>query len=236
MEISQVLAVLSFLTVFGLGWASTILITSLAFPVCSEASKRSLQTAPWKCVSAGVVAWLLVGLVAAIFISRKGTLALLGYLTLVLLLVLSAVGSAGFIRLISERIQQHGSILSPFASLTRSSFLYVLAGFVPIIGWFVITPVAAIVSAGAGWRAIRSRPQPPAAASASGNGIGLDLVGAAGATTSPGFQTPAGFQTAAGPHVSNGNQPSALFQSPSQASEGERSSPPAGTGSPGSGA
>ena len=38
--------------------------------------------------------------------------------------------------------------MTPFASLTRASALYVLAGFLPIIGWFVLLPAALFLSVG----------------------------------------------------------------------------------------
>jgi len=71
-----------------------------------------------------------------------------------------AVGSAAAIRLLGARIDALGSPMTPFASLTRASVLYVAAGFLPIIGWGVVLPAALLLSLGSGVAALgRAKPQ-----------------------------------------------------------------------------
>ena len=60
------------------------------------------------------------------------------------------------VRLLGERITQWGTPMTPFASLTRASVLYVLAGFLPVIGWLVLMPAALFLAVGSGILALFS--------------------------------------------------------------------------------
>ena len=51
--------------------------------------------------------------------------------------------------------------MTPFASLTRASVLYVAVGFLPVIGQFAILPAALLLAVGSGVPALfRARPKP----------------------------------------------------------------------------
>ena len=64
--------------------------------------------------------------------------------------VVAALGSAAIVRLLSARIDALGSPMTPFASLTRASVLYVAAGYLPVIGWGIVLPAALLLSVGSG--------------------------------------------------------------------------------------
>ena len=50
-----------------------------------------------------------------------------------------------------------GSPMTPFASLTRASVLYTAAGFLPVIGWFGLLPLALFLAVGSGVAVLGAR-------------------------------------------------------------------------------
>ena len=151
MTIGDILAVIAAVLLVGASWAATILMIALAFPARVAAAQAKLTAAPGACLARGFVV-LLVSAVLAIALSKAaaGPARLLALLVLGGLGVIAAVGSAAVVRLLSARIDALGSPMTPFASLTRASVLYVAAGFLPVIGWGVVLPAALLLSVGSG--------------------------------------------------------------------------------------
>ncbi|MCS6951152.1 MAG: hypothetical protein RMM06_11945, partial [Armatimonadota bacterium] len=73
------------------------------------------------------------------------------------LLVVGAVGFSGLVTLVAQRLAQIEPSLTPYAALSRSALLCVLTTLVPILGWFVVAPLMAFASLGAGVEAVLSR-------------------------------------------------------------------------------
>jgi hypothetical protein len=151
MTLGDILAVIAAVMLVGASWASAILMIALAFPTKVGAAQEKLMSAPGWCAGRGVVAVAAGGLLAlALSQAAAGPARLLAAVILGALGIVAAVGSAAIVRLLGARIDALGSPMTPFASLTRASFLYVGAGFFPVIGWFAILPVALILSVGCG--------------------------------------------------------------------------------------
>jgi hypothetical protein len=105
--------------------------------------------------SVGVVS---VGLLASPLPPAK----LLGWIGILGLSAIAAVGSAGLATLASERHRAMAPDSTAYASLSKSTATIVIAGLVPILGWFLIVPFLVFASTGAGIAALRHR-QPEAA-------------------------------------------------------------------------
>lgn len=151
MTIGDVLAVIAAVLLVGASWAATILTIALAFPARVTSAQAKLTGAPGVCLGRGL-AVLLVGGLLAIALSQAATGPVRGLALLILggLGVVAALGSAAIVRLLGARIDALGSPMTPFASLTRASVLYVAAGFLPVIGWGVVLPAALLLSVGSG--------------------------------------------------------------------------------------
>lgn len=159
MTIGDVLAVIAAVVLVAASWGSTLLVVSLAFRSKAAAAENRIVSAPGSSFATGFAVIVVVGIAAALLNrSHAGPVRIGAGALLTGLAVLAAVGGAGIIRLLSERIQETGSPMQPFTTLTRSAALYVFAGLVPIFGWFVITPVAACLSVGGGIAAMLGRP------------------------------------------------------------------------------
>lgn len=159
MTIGDVLAVIAAVFVVGATWVATLLLTSLAFPARVARAQQTIVSGPGASLARGLGVAFVLGILAATFWKYPGPARLLGGLLLASLGALAAVGSAGIARLVGERIQAVGSHMNPFAMLTRGTILYVAAGFLPVIGWFLVAPVALLLSLGGGAAAVMARRQ-----------------------------------------------------------------------------
>lgn len=149
MTIGDVLAVTAAIAALGVCWTAAILLFALAFPRRAAAAQVRLTDAPGLCLVRGLVVVLAGGLLALLcFNSPAGPVKLVSGVIAGGIGLAAAVGSAGAVRLMAERIVQDGAGMPPFASLTRAAVLYVLAGFLPVLGWFVILPTALFLSVG----------------------------------------------------------------------------------------
>lgn len=167
MTIGDILAVIAAVLLVGASWAATILTIALAFPGRVAAAQAKLTAAPGVCLVRGLAVFL-VSAVLAVALSKAAAGPVRGLALLLLggLGVVAALGSAAVVRLLGTRIEALGSPMTPFASLTRASVLYVAAGFLPVIGWGVILPAALLLSVGSGVAVLFStrrqpRPVPP---------------------------------------------------------------------------
>ena len=161
MTLGDVLAVVAAVMLVGASWAAAILMVALAFPARVSEAQAKLTQFPGICLSRGLVVSG-VGGVLAIALSQApaGPVKLLAALILGALGIVAAIGSAAVVRLLGARIDALGSPMTPFASLTRASFLYVGAGFFPVIGTFAILPAALFLSVGCGLPALfRAKPK-----------------------------------------------------------------------------
>jgi hypothetical protein len=161
MTIGDVLAAVAAIFALGATWAATLLLVALAFPARVRQIQERLVSSPGACLARGLGIVLLF-LIIDVPLSQHpaGPLKLLSYILLAGLGTFAALGSAGIARLVGERIQGVGASMSPFASLTRGTILYVIAGFLPIIGWLFVTPIALLLSLGSAVTVSRRNPSP----------------------------------------------------------------------------
>ena len=156
MTLGDILAALAVVFIIGVSWAATILLAALGFPASVARAEFSLTASPGQCAARGAGTVLAFGLLAGGLLSAgAGPMKLLGGAVLGSLGMVAAMGSAGVIHLLARRIDALGSPLSPFGSLTRAAILYVSAGYLPVIGWFFLVPVALLLSLGSGVSALR---------------------------------------------------------------------------------
>lgn len=164
MTIGDILAVIAAILLVAASWGSALILVALAFPSKVAAAERRIVSAPGASFGAGLATLVVVGIVAAVLNkSHAGPVRILAGALLTGLGILAALGSAAIVRLLSDRIQEIGAPMQPFATLTRGAILYVAAGFVPIFGWLLIMPVAACLSVGGGLSALLKPPAPPVA-------------------------------------------------------------------------
>ena len=156
MTIGDVLAVIAFALTIGVAWGATILLVSLIVPARALRAQTAIMDAAGACFLRGL-ATLFVALLVFVVLQQNPAwpVKLLSAVPLAASGLLAAIGSAGIVRLMRERISGMGeAAMPPFAALTRAAMLYVAAGYLPIIGWLCVLPLALFVSLGAGVTAI----------------------------------------------------------------------------------
>ncbi len=149
MTIGDVLAVTAGISLVGAAWTATILLFVLAFPGRTAAAQARLTAAPGACFGQGLAVILIAAFLAALcWNASAGPVKLLAGLIAGGIGLAAALGSAGAVRLLAERISSPRLAPPPFGGVTRAAILYVLAGFLPLLGWFVLVPGALLLSVG----------------------------------------------------------------------------------------
>ncbi len=156
--IGDVLAFLAGITLLAASsWALTM-CTSLMFPGRTERARDLLFAKPWQTLLVGILLLALPGTVSVSLLAQPlPGLKLLGWIGLMLLLAMAAVGSGGLATLVSARIRALAPELTLLAATGRASAIIVTAALFPVLGWFVFTPLTLLFSLGAGFRAIVER-------------------------------------------------------------------------------
>ncbi|MBV9867349.1 MAG: hypothetical protein JO316_18485 [Abitibacteriaceae bacterium] len=163
MTIGDVLAVVAGIIGIGLsGWALLISM-ALIFNRRVAQAQEHLEKAPWASLGVGLVLTFTLGLLSIALLNHPhGLLKLVGVGLLTGLLWLSSLGAGGLALLINQRIRGLEPGLSEFKALCRGGALIVMACWLPLLGWFLLTPLVIIMSLGAGVKALWNKQPRPA--------------------------------------------------------------------------
>jgi hypothetical protein len=138
-------------------WA-LIMAVALVFPGKAASGRERLVNKPWASFFVGMLLWASVGILSVGLLANPMPLAkLFGWVGILSLASIAAVGSAGLATLASERLSAMAPDATPYASLSKSAATIVIASLVPILGWFLIVPFLVFASTGAGIAALRQR-------------------------------------------------------------------------------
>jgi hypothetical protein len=151
MTIGDVLATVAGILATGITLLAAITAIGLVFGTQARAARTVLETQGRRAFAFGLggVAFAVVfGIVLAS--QPNGLIKLIGMAVLAIAFGLALLGSAGIAALVADRIQKYDSRTRPLAALWRAGALVITAGFLPIVGWFLIFPIALIHSLGAG--------------------------------------------------------------------------------------
>lgn len=78
-----------------------------------------------------------------------GAVQAMAFIAALLFMGIGSIGGAGLSRLLGERIRPLSNPNSELTNLIRGAVMYELAALVPIVGWFLFAPLAAITLVGA---------------------------------------------------------------------------------------
>ena len=138
-------------------WA-LIMAVALVFPGKALAGRERLVSRPWASFFVGLLLWASLGVVSLALLSNPMPLGkLVGWIGILTLSSIAAVGSAGLATLASERLSVLAPDATPYASLSKSAATIVVASLLPFLGWFLIVPFLVFASTGAGVSALRHR-------------------------------------------------------------------------------
>lgn len=124
-----------------------------------RARERAVET-PGRSLLIGVINVAFFGLISVALLSAgRPALGLFGAIAGTLLLCLVAVGLAAVAALVGDRLRPDWP--DPLRRLLAGALTLTLASSVPLIGWFVVLPLAGLIGCGAAIGALARRPPPP---------------------------------------------------------------------------
>jgi hypothetical protein len=162
MTIGDVLAwVAGVLGVSVANWA-LLVGTALVFEKRAALAQQRIEEDSLRVFGTGVILVVTAGVLALVLVNQpNGALKLVGWMLLMGLLALCALGGGGLALLLGSRIRHLDSGLSSLSALARGAGLIVLAALVPVLGWFFLVPLAIIISLGAAFQVMWPRRRPP---------------------------------------------------------------------------
>jgi len=127
------------------------LLVALAalLPDLHQRSLAALERSPWRALGLGLVNYVFFGALLALF-ANLGPLGLVSLFIALALLALTGAGLAVVGRLVGERLAVwRESPTSPLTRLAAGTVILEMALFVPVVGWFVLLPLASLAGLGA---------------------------------------------------------------------------------------
>lgn len=162
MTLADVLAVATGLLIIGSGFASLALMLSLLFPRAVELAAARIERRPGRTMTLGLLVLLLVlGSTGALLKLPVPGLHFLAVVVLLGGLTVAVLGGAGLSASLGRRYRRARNRSADAADPLRGALLLEGAALLPLVGWFVVVPVALLLTLGAGIQGAIAR-RPPA--------------------------------------------------------------------------
>ncbi len=122
----------------------------LLFPATVERARLRLDRSPWLCFFVGGVITAIVATPATIlFVIPNGAAKFIGWVLVFVVLTVASLGAAGIAAKMGDRLARRSDGLTPAGAFVRGAVALELAAAFPIIGWFIVIPLAIVTSTGA---------------------------------------------------------------------------------------
>jgi hypothetical protein len=146
-DVSALFGILLFL---GLVFPGLLCAVWLLFPATVERARLRLDRTPWQCFWLGGVLTALIAIPTTVLIVLpSGAAKFLGFSLLAIVLTIALVGAAGLASKMAGHLLAFSRDLSPAGAFLRAALALELAAAFPLVGWFILTPLAIVVSLGA---------------------------------------------------------------------------------------
>lgn len=146
-DVSAFFGILLFL---GLVFPGLLSAVWLLFPATVERARLRLERTPWQCFWLGGVLTALIAIPTTILmVLPSGPAQFLGFTVLAIVLTIASVGAAGLVSKMAGHLATFSRDLSPAGAFLRAVLALELAAAFPLVGWFILAPLAAVVSLGA---------------------------------------------------------------------------------------
>jgi len=150
--------ILTIFTIIGLfvtSWATSVTIM-LLFPNVSERARVAASERSAKSVGLGLVLALTIGSLGFIgLVSPMPLGKLIGWMIILGLLAVAAVGTSGISQAAGCRLRELDPTISGSQAMLRGAAFVVGPTILPLLGWFFYGPLLLLASLGAGWKALR---------------------------------------------------------------------------------
>ncbi|MBI1332420.1 MAG: hypothetical protein GC165_06035 [Armatimonadetes bacterium] len=135
-------------------WAFLV-ACALLFPARVASARNAVSTHTSACIGTGFAAFL-VGFFGIVVLQVPNPgVKLFGMIMVSSYFAMVAIGSSGIAKLASERLRSlKGDHSNLFDSYAKSALYIVVAGMLPILGWFLFAPIFMLTAGGAGLLAL----------------------------------------------------------------------------------
>lgn len=162
MNMGWVFGIFGGLLALGIALPGLLLAWALLLPAAVERAEQRLAQYPGRCIALGVAILLLALPLFGVLFNLPGLAQLAGWLLLSFMLALASIGAAGLSALMGRRIGPPGDQRPGAGPLLRGALALELAAIFPLIGWFMVLPLASLATLGAASMALLRRAPLPA--------------------------------------------------------------------------
>jgi hypothetical protein len=147
---ADVSAVFGSLLALGIVFPGMLTAWWLLFPATVERARLRLDRTPWPCFWLGGVAGAALLIPIALLLALPvGPAKLAGWSLIAAALGAASLGAAGLAAKMAQHLEARGSGGSPLSTFVRAAVALELAAAFPVIGWFVVIPLATVTALGA---------------------------------------------------------------------------------------
>jgi hypothetical protein len=148
---ADIFAIFGLLLTLGILFPGMLTAWWLLFPATVERARLRLERTPWQCLWLGLGSAILIGIpILGLLALPTAVTKFMGGSLLTLVLALAGLGTAGMAAKMGDQwFKLGGEGLSPTGAFVRGAVALELAAAFPIIGWFIVIPLATIVALGA---------------------------------------------------------------------------------------
>lgn len=148
---ADISAVFGILLTLGIVFPGMLTAWWLLFPATVERARLRLDRTPWLCLFVGGVITIMAAVPAVIlFVLPNGAAKFAGWVLVFVLLAIASLGAGGLAAKMGDRLSRRSSGgYTPVGAFVRGAVTLELAAAFPVIGWFIIIPLATVVAVGA---------------------------------------------------------------------------------------
>lgn len=121
-------------------WGAVVLTMLLARQRVQATSAR-IQAHPFKVGFAGLGMTLVIVLAGIVLLNLDPLSKTLGFLIILIQALMGVIGAASVASAAAEQIQINDPSMSRYTAMVKASLLVVAMASLPVIGWFVVTPI-----------------------------------------------------------------------------------------------
>lgn len=147
--IGDVTVIFATLLALGVAFPGLLVAWLLLLPNVVERAQTRVTRTPWKAFLLGAIALVVAGIPIALLNAAAGPLQFIGIASAFVLLTIVSIGAAGVAAMMGERLRGQGVHATTPGALVRGAVALEFAMVFPLVGWFIVLPLVAIVSLGA---------------------------------------------------------------------------------------
>ncbi len=138
------------LLLLGIAFPGMLIAWWLLFPATVGRAQNRLVTTPWKSFWLGLGLLFIITIPVGVLLSAGGGVKrFLGWALITVTLTISGIGAAGIAAKMGVLLARRSDDISPAAAFMRGAIALELAAIFPLVGWFIVIPLAIVASLGA---------------------------------------------------------------------------------------